>query len=1071
MKRSQRGRRSPKHKVKTTSKVDAGPDVSENSQPEVFVCYSREDRPFVTQLADRLNKLGRTAWVDLHDVKPTEEWRDAIYRGIEAASNFVFVISPHSITSDFCKDELSHAAHHHKRLIPLLRRPVTKNSLPEVLSPVQWIYLTEMDDFDRGLKSLISALDIDLDYLRSHSRTLGRALEWEKQKKNRSYLLRGGDLRDAEEWLAYAGTRSEQRPTSAQVDYILASRKAQNRTLRILILAGALVLLIVAVLMVLYRSQRNQARLQAQIALAHQLAAQSELIRAQGADLLPRSVLLAIESLKRYPSLEGDQALRHGLSLLSKQVSYKKLNGPLQSVLYSPDGKFLATTRGLVHNFDDKPSEPIGTTVWILDAASGNEVAQLHHQDNINALAYSPDGKFIATGGADKVARVWNSLTGKEIKSFEHDAGITLIQFSDDGGLLIAATDKHEAPRAWGVATWEEKRIGKETKYGFDVFDSNGVYLTTIAKHWRRAIIFDRRLLSKFKPSDQSESRIVDSVVLSADGKYLAGIWANYSPPESERYSEPVDYTIRILDTATNKETAHIKYDGPFSDIIFSPDHKYFLITGALNFVHSDLIYETDGAKEVMRLEPDGLISKSLFSADSKYITTVVQDGTVRIWNLVKRQEVCRIVCDGEAQSAALSPDGQFVATSSDRGVIQIWQAAGGQHRARVAGNWREAEISPDGTHLITVKDLEFHIWNFPDGNEIFKKSHDGLNFEFSPNRRYFATDYQNYKTHDYSIHVFETTTGTEIGSVSDPNNEKRGKFPWVESFTQRAVSQDGMYVVAEGAYGEQNPRPADLPVLVWNTRQRGIALRLPHPGYAGVAAFSPDGQYLASAGSTVVLWQIPSGRQLRQILPRQKVQEIVFSPSGKYLITASEDSSPQFWDTASGNELKELEQADSRSPVVFSSSERYLASAMKDGTGRIRDLLDGREVRLVHPGGVQPVAFSADGNYLGTSETPTSRDEPPATPHADIWESSSGREVTHFDEEFGQFKFFSPDGQYVVTESWVAAEGGKLWILSWKLNDLISEACARLTRNMTMDEWNLFMQDEPYRKTCPQLP
>jgi hypothetical protein len=235
---------------------------ADDSKPDMFVCYSREDRPFVVRLVEKLREFGRTAWVDLDDVKPTEEWREAIYEGIQAAPNFVFVISSTSIASEFCNDELSNAAKHNKRLIPVLRQAVSKDLLPPVLSPVQWIHLTEADDFERGVKSLVSALDIDLDYLRAHSRILGRALEWQRQTKNGSYLLRGGDLRDAEEWLAYAGTRTEQRPTTAQVDYILASRKAQRRNRRTLSTAGTLALLIVVLLMVLYRSQRNQARVQ-----------------------------------------------------------------------------------------------------------------------------------------------------------------------------------------------------------------------------------------------------------------------------------------------------------------------------------------------------------------------------------------------------------------------------------------------------------------------------------------------------------------------------------------------------------------------------------------------------------------------------------------------------------------------------------------------------------------------------------------------------------------------------------------------------------------------------------------
>ena len=100
MKKFGQKRRPPSRKHKATSGTRRRADVIlEHSRPEVFISYSREDRAFVAHLIQRLSDLGRPAWVDLNDVKPTEEWRNAIYAGIDAAPNFVFVISPNSIVS------------------------------------------------------------------------------------------------------------------------------------------------------------------------------------------------------------------------------------------------------------------------------------------------------------------------------------------------------------------------------------------------------------------------------------------------------------------------------------------------------------------------------------------------------------------------------------------------------------------------------------------------------------------------------------------------------------------------------------------------------------------------------------------------------------------------------------------------------------------------------------------------------------------------------------------------------------------------------------------------------------
>jgi len=75
---------------------------------EIFISYSRRDKAFVTKLDQALRQAGHDPWVDWSDIQPAEEWWQAIERGIEAASIFVFVISPDSVASKVCRQEIEH---------------------------------------------------------------------------------------------------------------------------------------------------------------------------------------------------------------------------------------------------------------------------------------------------------------------------------------------------------------------------------------------------------------------------------------------------------------------------------------------------------------------------------------------------------------------------------------------------------------------------------------------------------------------------------------------------------------------------------------------------------------------------------------------------------------------------------------------------------------------------------------------------------------------------------------------------------------------------------------------------
>src|SRR5262249_21786067 len=121
--------------------------------------------------------------------------------------------------------------------------------------------------------------------------------------------------------------------------------------------------------------KRREAELKAMV----RLAAQSELVRSQRADLLPLSVLLAVESLQRFPSEEAERALRGGLALLPRPVARMTHEREVRDIAFGPDGKYVATACA------DKFAR-----VW--EAASGRPVAQMKHEQDVLAIAFSSKG-------------------------------------------------------------------------------------------------------------------------------------------------------------------------------------------------------------------------------------------------------------------------------------------------------------------------------------------------------------------------------------------------------------------------------------------------------------------------------------------------------------------------------------------------------------------------------------------------------------------------------------------------------------------------------------------------------
>ena len=347
---------------------------------DVFLSYSRRDSEFVQRLAGALSERGKDVWVDVDGIRDGEVFPAALRTAVERSDGFVFVISPDSVASRFCEQEVEHALELRKRIVPLLRRRVADEHVPERVRERNWIPFDEDERFDDGVERLVDALETDLEYTREHTRWLLKAIEWEGEGRDRSFLLRGVELGAAERWLAGAHGRQPE-PTALHREFLYRSRVSATRRLRALVGAMAILLAVAVVLGVVALDQRNEARDQGEVARAHALAALSDAQLAFDPEL---AILLARRSVSTHTTPQGMLSLRRAL-----------------------DGSLLrATMNG--------------------------------HRDLVRSVAFSPSGEQIATASFDGTVRIWDVRDGRELRRID-EAMPTAVAFTPDGRRLVVA--------------------------------------------------------------------------------------------------------------------------------------------------------------------------------------------------------------------------------------------------------------------------------------------------------------------------------------------------------------------------------------------------------------------------------------------------------------------------------------------------------------------------------------------------------------------------------------------------------------------------------------------------------
>jgi WD40 repeat protein len=1052
--------------------------------PHVFLSYARENKDFVRRLYDALCGGGCEIWVDWEGIPPTAEWLAEIRTAIESSDALLFVISPASAASDICRIELLHAIQHKKRIIPVVWQEVTSERLEPALTKLQWIHGRESDDSQATVQQIIRALSTDLEWVRTHTRLLVRAIEWSDRGHDSSLLLRGTDLKKAEDWLTQDGTKDPQ-PTDLQARYIAAGRKAARVRRRVLIGAITSGLAIAAVLAVLASLQRSEKERQRQIALGRQLVTQAELIFDQQPHLFERSIALAAESMARAPSLEAQQILQRGLDLLVTPIVTIQHASGVGALAFSANGQRLVGISTKVLRAIKMKDHLVGGSIWSLltsgepaanvwDVTTGKEISSFFLPGNragrtnstVRSVAISPDGHWLAFGSENKIT-LWSVGTPDSTQLVHGDDSRGLLiedilVFSHDSRKIATAVGDATV-RIWEVTTGQElaqfASQGLVTAVAFSPDGEklaisrgpdNGVHVTEFGVKAPPGSTHIWRLRDGGKLARITHPIVPSLLAFNPDGSLLA------TASNSDIQPKKGVARITFWNSETGRSLHTLDMKGGPGHIAFSSNGRYFAAAPFRDIFglpgpggdKAVRVWEVRSGHEVARFSERLATNAMAFSPDGYYLAT--GSGTLgsranlaQVWELSSGREIARTAHKDTVRAVAFDPTGSTLATATEKGQLKIWSLANTRMiRRGKKGRPRLVSLSPNRqlrAEALTNGEVQITAVNRTALIARLKHAHEVEEMIFDdPGQRLATID-------EYTVSVWEVTTGRLLAQYEHESTLDSVAFSLDPS---RLVMVDGRIV------------------YIWNFQSDEQPMSLKHNGSVNAIAFSADKRYLAAAvGDPVLwseensarLWEISTGKLVSYMDHPSRVTEIAFGPDGTTLSTACDDGAARVWKIRSGQEFARLKHGGSVEALAYSPDGRYLATGSVDRTARLWQMVNGHQsIRLEHDGPVMNAVFNQAGDYLATATIV-------GTVH--VWSVTTGKEVARIAPPtlFSSRVEFSRDDRTIVA-------GRQEWTWRWQPQDLIKAACSRLKHGLTFDEWQQYMGDEPYRPVCSDL-